>query len=443
MTRLRAFWESMRATYWVVPSIMAVGACGLSFAMTQLDQAATADLLDRWSWVYTGGPEGARGVLSTIAASMIGVAGVTFSITIVVLTLASQQFGPRLLRNFLRDLGNQVVLGTFISTFLYCLLVLRTVRGNDSSEFVPHLAVTVGVVLAMFSLGVLIFFIHHVATSIQASQIIANVSADLDGAIRRLFPERIGAAAPAADTDRGTGLPPIPDREPAVVASTASGYVQAVDGERLMALAREHDLLVRVDAPPGTFVREGRALLRMWPNGGGAPPPGDGFLEVFILGAERTGTQDLAFFVEQLVELAVRALSPGINDPGTARACIDRLEQALCHLAARQMPSACRMDRDGVPRLMAEPATFAGIADLAFGEIGRHGRSSVSVTCHLLGAIRGIAPCIEREADHSALMRHASAIWSRGHEANTDEVDRALVDESYRQTMAALRVPAD
>jgi uncharacterized membrane protein len=198
MTRLRASWEYLRGTYWAVPSAMAVAAVGLSVAMIQLDEAATAGLLDRLSWVYTGGPEGARAVLSTIAASMITVAGVTFSITIVALTLAAQQFGPRLLRNFLRDLGNQVVLGTFVSTFIYCLLVLRTVRGSDDEEFVPHLPVTVGVILAM-SLGVLIFFIHHVATSIQASRIIANVAEDLEGAINRLFPETIGDDSATAD----------------------------------------------------------------------------------------------------------------------------------------------------------------------------------------------------------------------------------------------------
>lgn len=138
MTRLRAFWEYLRGTYRAVPSAMAVAAVGLSVGMVQFDEAVTARLLDRLSWVYTGGPEGARAVLSTIAASMITVAGVTFSITIVALTLASQQFGPRLLRTFLRGLGNQVVLGTFVATFIYCLLVLGTVRGSDDEEFVQH-----------------------------------------------------------------------------------------------------------------------------------------------------------------------------------------------------------------------------------------------------------------------------------------------------------------
>lgn len=202
MSRLRALWEYLRGTYWAVPSAMAVAAAGLSFGAIQLDEFTTTTVLDRLSWVYTGGPEGARAVLSTIASSMITVAGVTFSITIVALTLASQQFGPRLLRNFLRDPGNQIVLGTFVSTFIYCLLVLRTVRGSDEEEFVPHLAVTLGVGLAMLSLGVLIYFIHHVATSIQAARIIANVAEDLEGAINQLFPDSVGEDASTADLPR-------------------------------------------------------------------------------------------------------------------------------------------------------------------------------------------------------------------------------------------------
>jgi hypothetical protein len=151
--RLRTLWESIRATYWAAPSLMALAAVSLSAGMVRLDETVTARWVDAASWVYTGGPEGARAVLSTIPASMITVAGMTFSITIVALTLASQQFGPRLLRDFLRDLGNQIVLGTFIATFIYCRLVLRTVRGHDDAEFVPYLAVTAGVVLAMLSLG--------------------------------------------------------------------------------------------------------------------------------------------------------------------------------------------------------------------------------------------------------------------------------------------------
>ena len=265
MIRLRALWEYVRSTYWAVPSLMAVIAIALSVAMIHIDEVLTPKFVGTLSWVYTGGPQGARAVLSTIAGSMITVAGVTFSITIVALTLASQQFGPRLLRSFLRDLGNQIVLGTFVSTFIYCLLVLRTVRGNDDAQFVPHLAVTLGVLLAMLSLGVLIFFIHHVSTSIQASQIIANVAEDLEEAVVRLFPQALGHARPSR-TASPTALPDDFDRDALSVPATTSGYVQAIDGGALLKLATERDVVLRVEAEPGRFVRKGTALVMVWPN---------------------------------------------------------------------------------------------------------------------------------------------------------------------------------
>ena len=439
MTRLRAFWEHMRGTYWAVPSAMAAAAVVFSIVMIDLDEALTAQFLSRLSWVYAGGPEGARAVLSTIAASMITVAGVTFSITIVALTLASQQFGPRLLRGFLRDLGNQVTLGTFIATFIYCLLVLRTVRGTDDAQFVPHLAVTVGVVLAMLSLGVLIFFIHHVSTSIQAAHVIANVAADLASAIGRLFPEQIGHGPPV-DLDERTSPTALPSFEGAhAVLATAGGYVQAVDSTRLNSLTKEHDLVVRIDARPGTFVRAGTRLASVVPSSVLDERLDQVMRAAFIIGPDRTGTQDLGFFINQLVELAVRALSPGINDPATARTCIDRLEEALCQLAARRMPSPYRYDDDHVLRLIASPVTFASMVDLAFAEIARYGRSSVSVSCRLLDALRDLAPCAKQEEDRLALLRHADVVGLRPDDGFTNALDREELARCHGEAVAALR----
>lgn len=174
--RLANLWESLRTSYWFVPTLMTAGGVALSFASVHLDERVNYKWVRTVGWIWAGGAEGARQVLSTIAGSMITVAGVAFSITIVALTLASNQFGPRLLRNFVRDAGNQIVLGTFIATFVYCLLVLRTVRGEDDTEFVPYVSVTLGVAFALTSLGVLIYFIHHVAISIQAENLIASVA---------------------------------------------------------------------------------------------------------------------------------------------------------------------------------------------------------------------------------------------------------------------------
>jgi uncharacterized membrane protein len=442
MTRLRASWEYLRGTYWAVPSAMAITAVGLSVLMIQLDEVMTARLLEQLSWVYTGGPEGARAVLSTIAGSMITVAGVTFSITIVTLTLASQQFGPRLLRNFLRDLGNQIVLGTFVSTFVYCLLVLRTVRGSDDAEFVPHLSVTVGVLLAILSLAVLIFFIHHVATSIQASRIIANVADDLEAAIDRLFPDAEEKDSGTAERDEALvdDVNQVDEPGSAVRARTA-GYVQAIDDLRLLKVAREQDVLARVHVRPGTFVRRGGVLLTIAPPSSQADWDDKPFRNVFVVGSDRSGAQDVAFFIDQLVELAVRALSPGINDPGTARLCIDRLEQALCIVAGRHLPTAERCDDDGRVRVFACPLTFAILVERAFDEIARYGRSSAVVTCRLLEALRSVASCVQRQADRPALLRQATAIAGELQEAAFSEGDRERVARCHRATLAALQVP--
>ena len=178
-----------------MPTLMASAAVVLWLFVHAADIRLGESLVHSLGWIYTGGPEGARELLAVVSASMITVAGVTFSITIVALTLASQQFGPFLLRNFMRDTGNQVVLGTFISTFIFCLLTLRIIRGTDEVTFVPHLSVSVAMLLALCSLGVLIYFIHHVSAFIQVSNILSVVSLDLEEAIDRLFPERLGLDA--------------------------------------------------------------------------------------------------------------------------------------------------------------------------------------------------------------------------------------------------------
>lgn len=441
MMRLRAVWEYLRGTYWAVPSAMAIAAVVLSFGMIQLDEAVTATLLDRLSWVYTGGPEGARAVLSTIAGSMITVAGVTFSITIVALTLASQQFGPRLLRNFLRDLGNQIVLGTFVSTFLYCLLVLRTIRGTDDTEFVPHLAVTLGVVLAMLSLGVLIFFIHHVATSIQASRIIAKVASDLEGAAKHLFPERVGAGDTSVTRDGDAASPVFATAaDSRLICATTVGYVQAIDADGLMGLARRHDVWLRLHVRPGAFVRSGTPIMTVYAPTFTSDWADGPFHGVVIVGAERTGTQDIEFFINQLVELAVRALSPSVNDPATARSCVDRLEQALCELASCRFPSALRYDADRTLRVVAAPVTFAILVESAFDEIGRYGASSVSVTVRLLEALGNISACVTREADRRPLLEQATALVHHSRLMKMSSRDRGHIEKCYQAVRIAVGV---
>ena len=267
-------------------------------------------------WVYARGPEGARAILETIAGSMITVAGVVFSITIVALQLASSQFGPRLLYNFRRDTINQVVPGTFIATFVYCLLVLPTIQGKDGSSLVPHLSVAFGIALALVSLGVLIHFIHHIAGSIQAENVVAAVGRELEGAINGLFPEK-GPRCPE-EPERSwpeqTAMP-LFNCGASPVKATASDYVQTIDTDRLISLATKYDLVLRLLYRPGQFVVQGSALALVQPEECMDDKLAERINAAYTVGVQRTLVQDVEFPVNQLVEIALRALSPGVNDP--------------------------------------------------------------------------------------------------------------------------------
>ncbi len=429
---MRIAWGSIREGFWFVPSTMAVVAILASLASVQLDKAIGGGSIAESTWGYSGGPEGARLILSTIAGSMITVAGVSFSITVASLALASSQFGPRLLRNFVRDLGNQVVLGTFIATFVYCLLVLRTVRGPGDTTFVPYISLTIGLLLATASLGVLIYFVHHVSFSIQATTIIATAGDDLDHGISRLFPDGAGGG-----NDEATSVPHIPD-DASVVAAPRSGYVQSIDLQRLMRLATKHDLLIYVALHPGGFVTRGDRLAGVSGNVDAARKIGDELAQSFLLGDRRTPLQDIEYSVDQLVEVAVRALSPGINDPFTALGCIDRLGAALVRLVQCEFPSPYRYDDAGQLRVVARPIRFGGMLDSAFNQIRQYGRSSAAVTMRLMETLAVIA---EHTADEERLgqIRRQAMMIERGSRAGLGEPeDWQDVDARYRSVLEAL-----
>lgn len=437
--RLRNTWENLRASYWFIPSLMAVAAVTLASLGQSVDRSlGEARVIDLW-WIYRGGPEGARTVLSAIAGSIITVAGVVFSITIAALTMASSQFGPYLLRNFMRDRGNQIVFGVFIATHLYCLLILRTIYGSEDTDPVPHLSVTFGVLLAILSLGVLIYFIHHVASSIQAPNVIASVSADLDAAADELFPEMIGEEPSDEDDNDGpVGLPPDFGSHAASVPIERSGYLGSVDPEALMSAAVEHDLLLSLEHRPGHFLVEGRTLLLAAPAERVDAAVRRRLQRAFLVGPQRTLTQDVEFAVQQLVGLAIRALSPGINDALTAMVCVDRLGSSLRRLAQRRMPSATRYDGEGRLRVVAPKVTFPGLVEAAFNQIRQNGCGQVAVAIRLLEAMAIIGDAARRKRDRAALLRQIDAIERAAGAALSDEQDRRDLSERARLARATV-----
>jgi len=433
------YWDSVRSSFWFVPSIMASGAGVLSLATVALDQSISEAWLKELAWIYTGGSEGASAVLQIIASSMITIAGVVFSMTLVALSLASSQLGPRLMRNFMRDTSNQVVLGTFIATFLYCLLVLRTIRRAEEIAFVPHLSVTLGLAFALASLGVLIYFIHHVSVSIQADEIIAHVNAELNAGIEHMFPVEMGVGKLPQDISVDQAF----DAEAEPVIAAEDGYLQLIDVDSLMALASQHDALFRVECRPGRYVIEGNPLVMVWPRDRLNEELALKIRSTFALGTQRTSAQDLEFSVDQLVEIAARALSTGINDPFTAISCVDRLASALAKLARRDFPSPYRLDDDERLRVVACPFTFEGIAGATFNPIRQHARGNAAVTIRLLEVIADIARLARREDDLAVLRTHASMIVRGAREALSEPNDIKTAERRFDEAWARLAPRVD
>ncbi|BAB77018.1 DUF2254 domain-containing protein [Anabaena sp. FACHB-709] len=439
--KISKLWDQLHSSYWFIPAVMAVVATALAFTMLNLDRTDKVEI-DYW-WVYTGGADGARSLLEAVAGSMVSVAATAFSITIVALQLAAANFGPRLLRNFMQDTGNQVVLGTFLGTFVYCLFVLRTIRGEGDgySQFVPQLAVTVGILLAIISIGILIYFIHHASTIIQASHVIQNVSADLHSAIKRLFPEKIGRGKPE-DSLGVAEIPPPLEEEAVPIRANRTGYLQAIDNEELMKIACHYNLLIHLQIRPGKFVVQGSDLVLIFPGHKLHSKLTKKINNAFIIGKERTEQQDVEFPINQLVEIALRAISPGVNDPFTAIRCIDQLSTGFCHLVQRKFPSPYRYNHNQL-RIIAEGVKFPGLMDTAFNQIRQYGRSDIAVIMRLLEAIALIATYTKNSQYQAALRHHADMILQDSCEVISQKQDRKDVEERYYRVIKNLENDSD
>jgi uncharacterized membrane protein len=425
-------WDEVRNGYWFLPLVMSVGAVALSFATLELDRGL-ADRLGDAGWVYSGSAQGARSVLQTIATSMIGLAGVVFSITTVTLTLAAKQFGPRIFRNFMRDTGTQVVLGTFTGTFLYCLLILRQVHGSDEQidRFVPQASMLTAVVLAVCGLGVLIYFIHHVAASIQTPNVVAAVARDLHSSVRDLDPEEVGGGPEGDDAALRGQVPERFGDEAVPVGAAAGGYVRRVEADALFGAAMEADVVVRVEARPGVFVAAGDPVLSVWPPGRAGDDLRDRLRGAVVLGDQRTPNQDVTFPVEQLVEVATLALSAGVNDLATAEMSIDRLGEGLAALAGRRIPSAYRADADGRLRVIAPPVDLPALLDAAIDPIRQNGRTQPTVMVRLLGALASVAARAVRPGDRAAVLSHAALVHEQASAVAASEHDRRLLAAAF------------
>ncbi|CAM4235121.1 DUF2254 domain-containing protein [Deinococcus marmoris] len=426
MTRLTALWVDVRNSFWFLPALMALGAVVLAEQVINLDERVGWSALRGLPWIYGGSVDGARAMLAAIAGSVIGVAGTTFSITIAALSLASSQMGPRLLEHFTRDRGNQVTLGTFIATFAFCLLVLRTVRGGDESPFVPHVAVTVGLLLALLSLAVLIYFIAHIAGGINVERVVRLVAGELTAAIETQFPERDrGRRITASTSPAGR---PVQAEE---VRASGSGYLQALDVGALLRLAERHDAVIRLTVRPGEFVFPGMVVAQT------APAALEDVQGALITGPRRTSSQDVEFAAQQLVEMAVRALSPGINDPFTAIGVLDHLGAALCRISGREAPPAQHFVGENL-RLMVPVTDYAGLTNVMFHQIRQNGAPHPAVMLRLLEVLATVVEQERAPTRRISLRRHADLTLRAALRETQEEADRQDLEERHQHVLRVL-----
>ena len=422
--------DSLSQNLWLIPGVGVVLAAALSILLKAVDESLASDATG-W-YLFRGGPEGARSVLDAVASSIMTFTGVVFSVTVLVLQLASRQFSPRVLRTFLGDRSTQLSLAVFVGTFIYSLLTLRSVRGaSDGIEaFVPSLSVWFAVVLAVACVATFVYFIHHVSQSIRPVNVLARIGDETRAAIEKLYPEGIGddAGAPLA-------LPPTDEPTLLVLHRGRSGVVIAVAEDQIWDAAEAANVTVALVPMVGDFVAEGSALFRVW--GAASKVDAEALSEAIAIGRERTFHQDPAFGFRGLVDIGERALSPGTNDPTTAVQVLDELHDLLRRLATRRFPDPVRTDDSGRVRVILPRPDFDAYVRLSLDEIRHYGEGSIQVARRLRFLVQDllqVAPP-ERRSELRHQLHALDASMSNGAQgtATSDEILRSPSRQGHGQ----------
>ncbi len=412
MKKVIFFWKELLASFWFVPVLIILLSILLSIGLVSLDSYISLPENTWLKFFLVNNSDSARIILSTISGAMIGVAGTVFSVTLVALTLASSQFGPRLIKNFMYVRLNQIVLGSYIATYLYCLLVLNAIKDSDTYTFIPSISILVAIIAAIANIILLIIFIHQIAVSIQADKVISNISDLLSKQVGTLFPDKMGEEPQEQDFEEETAIAAYPKSH--TIKSPKSAYLQYIDSEVLLERIAAKNSLLKLGHRPGSFIVKGEEIGVLYTDQDWNQEAKDDLLNQFVFGKTKTSQQDLEFSIHQMVEIAARALSPGVNDPYTAIACIDNLTATMCYLAQAKFPSKYRIDKEGNLRIIADVLDFEGVLDASFNQIRQFSGGSTAVIIRLAEALRTILNFTNRENHKKAVIYHAEMVWRLG-----------------------------
>jgi uncharacterized membrane protein len=433
--RFLVVWDGIRTSFWFVPGVMTLLAMALAWLAHEGDvwiSELPAGELPPVIYVSTG--DDARDVVSTLLGSMMTMTSLVFSITMVVLTLAASQFGPRLIRNFMASPHTQVVLGTFVMTTIYCLLALGIIGSRSSDQQQAYLSVSLSIALVLLSVALLVFFLHFLARSIVSESVIERVGKEIGSLWDELepVPEQNGRDAEAMlPDDYRTGA--------AFFGPTRDGYVATIDFPRLVELAERQDVLIGIDFAPGDYVVEGGVGIGVYPASRCTEQTREEVQKTITIASQRTPAQDPEFSIRHLVEIGVRALSPGVNDPYTAVAVINQLSASLCRLMARALPSGQLYDQRGHLRVLCQRPNYATLIGAAFNQLRQNAAGAALVYIHLVEALHRIAEFSQLEAQREAVRQQLKVVSETAARSVPEEYDRQAIENRAQAALDKLR----
>ncbi len=420
--RMQALWEKMATSLWFVPSAMTLVALALAGVLLQ---QPLSDDVTGW-WLHQGTGSDAIDLMATLLAALIPMAALLVSITMVVLTLAAGQLGPRLIRNFMSDTQTQVTLGLFVATIVYLLVVLRTLRQGMPDDDVPRLAVSFGSVLVLSCIAALLFFVHGLARSIISDTMINRVGSDLDGALKHQLPETPEPVTPDAARPPGPGTP---------LRVRRSGYVQTVDAERLVTRARDLGVVIELLFRPGHYLIAGSVHARAWGNADAVDKVEASLRNALVVGGQRDAAQDLEYSVRQLVEIALRALSAGINDEFTAIAAIDRLGGSLAVAMKRHPFHRVLCDSEGKARLLRPVSGFDGLCGAAFDQIRQAAKGHPAVQMRMIEVLGLLLALVENPEQRAVLVHHLDLMIGQARRTVAEPSDLQVMELRTREAL--------
>ncbi|WP_127142881.1 DUF2254 domain-containing protein [Pelagibacterium montanilacus] len=435
MDRIRNFIAHVNGQFWLLPGILCLAAAGLAYGMIVHGQTLLLAEPGELSWLYGGDAQTALNLLSSLLSGMMTMTSLLISVTFVILTLAANQLGPRLISIFVADRQIQSVIGLFMGTILYLILVLRSVDQDLGADGLPHLAVTVASGLTVLCLFALLLYIHKVANAIVADNIVREVAGELEANIATIL-----EGVEEADEPHHPGRPDGPSTP---IGLGRQGYVQVIDYNHLRTMATEHEVIVMVNVRPGHYIQTRGHHVEVF----GRRLTDDGELasalrSAFTIGKQRTPAQDLEFGIRQLVEIGTRALSPGTNDPFTAEVVVDRLSSSLDAIFSRHFRPTILRDEDGEVRVIADRSDAMGVVDAAFNPIRQAAVDHPAILIRIADAIGRLAPNARTPQTLAALRSQLDKISqtaSIGNIAPCDREDIAMRIASARGELARWR----